>query len=82
LLQRQPAVELLVLDEPTHALDLIGQRALVEVLRAWPGGLVVTSHDAEFLLAIGVDDTIDLGTRTAPHSQKNAESAQLGGRCS
>ena len=42
---------------------MVAQRALVEVLRAWSGGLVVTSHDAEFLQSIGFDQAIELGGR-------------------
>jgi ATPase subunit of ABC transporter with duplicated ATPase domains len=61
LFARAPAVELLILDEPTFSLDLLAQRALARALRAWPGGLVVASHDREFLAAIGVDRTIRLG---------------------
>ena len=48
LFQRCPMVDLLVLDEPTYSLDRFGQRALTEALRAWPGGLVVASHDQDF----------------------------------
>jgi ATPase subunit of ABC transporter with duplicated ATPase domains len=61
LFRRSPAVELLVLDEPTFSLDLVGQRALTRALRAWPGGLVVASHDREFLAAIGTEAVIELG---------------------
>jgi ATPase subunit of ABC transporter with duplicated ATPase domains len=61
LFARAPAVELLILDEPTFSLDLLGQRALTQALRVWPGGLVVASHDREFLAAIAVDRTIQLG---------------------
>jgi ATPase subunit of ABC transporter with duplicated ATPase domains len=61
LFARSPALELLILDEPTFSLDLLGQRALTQALRAWPGGLVVTSHDREFLAEITVDRTIQLG---------------------
>lgn len=61
LFRRSPAVEVLVLDEPSHGLDLVGQRAMIEALRAWPGGLVVASHDRDFLTAIGVDTFIRLG---------------------
>jgi ATPase subunit of ABC transporter with duplicated ATPase domains len=50
------------LDEPTFSLDLLGQRALTQALRAWPGGLVVASHDQEFLARIGIDRTIELGS--------------------
>lgn len=52
--------ELLVLDEPTDHLDFAGLAALERILRAWPGGLVVVSHDAEFLEAIGIERRLDL----------------------
>jgi ATPase subunit of ABC transporter with duplicated ATPase domains len=61
LFQRSPAVELLVLDEPTYSLDLVGQQAVTRALRAWPGGLVVASHDRAFLQEIGAHDRIELG---------------------
>jgi len=61
LFSRAPAPELLILDEPTFSLDLLGQRALSQALQAWPGALVVASHDREFLAQIGVDRTIRLG---------------------
>lgn len=49
-----------MLDEPTYSLDLVGQRAMTEALRAWPGGLVVASHDRAFLAAIGATVIVDL----------------------
>jgi ATPase subunit of ABC transporter with duplicated ATPase domains len=61
LFRRSPSVELLLLDEPTYSLDLTGQRAMTNALRAWPGGLVVASHDRAFLSAIGTDSVIELG---------------------
>jgi ATPase subunit of ABC transporter with duplicated ATPase domains len=60
LFHRTPPVEVLVLDEPTYSLDLVGQRALTEALRAWPGGLVIASHDRAFLAEIGVQRRIEL----------------------
>ncbi len=57
---RAPPATVLVLDEPTYSLDLVGQRAMTAALKAWPGGLVVASHDQAFLAAIGVDRTIHL----------------------
>ena len=63
LFRRAPALELLVLDEPTYSLDLTGLRAMTEALRAWPGGLVVASHDRAFLSAIGADVLVELGPR-------------------
>jgi ATPase subunit of ABC transporter with duplicated ATPase domains len=61
LFRRSPGVELLVLDEPTYSLDLVGQRAMTSALGAWPGGLVVASHDRAFVSAIGIDAVIELG---------------------
>jgi ATPase subunit of ABC transporter with duplicated ATPase domains len=62
LFRRSPAAELLILDEPTYSLDLVGQRAMTTALSAWPGGLVVASHDRAFLSAIGMSAFIELGT--------------------
>ncbi len=62
-LAEQPNV--LLLDEPTNDLDLDTLRALEEFCDAWPGALVVVSHDRAFLdrtveevLAIGSDGTV------------------------
>jgi ATPase subunit of ABC transporter with duplicated ATPase domains len=61
LFRRSPAPDVLVLDEPTYSLDLVGQRAVTRALRAWPGGLVVASHDRALLGEIGIETWIDLG---------------------
>jgi ATPase subunit of ABC transporter with duplicated ATPase domains len=61
LWQRTPVPELLVLDEPTHHLDWLGNAALQRVLRGWPGGLVIASHDRDFLRAVGVESCLQLG---------------------
>ncbi len=60
LFARAPVVDLLVLDEPTHSLDFVGLAALSATLNAWPGGLVVASHNREFLESIGIERTIVL----------------------
>lgn len=39
----------LILDEPSNHLDRPGRRALVDLLRAWPRGLLVVSHDRDLL---------------------------------
>lgn len=52
---------LLVLDEPTNHLDLDALGALEGALRAYDGALLVVSHDAEFLEAIGVEREVELG---------------------
>lgn len=63
LFQRSPAVELLILDEPTYSLDLLGKKALTLALKTWRGGLVVASHDRSFLRQIGVEQWQELGPR-------------------
>ncbi len=40
-------VHALVLDEPTHHLDLPSVERLEALLRQWPGALVLVTHDAE-----------------------------------
>ena len=60
LFARSPTLELLILDEPTFSLDLVGLRALTQPLRLWPGGLVVASHDHAFLAELDMDRTIQL----------------------
>lgn len=47
LLLRRPDV--LLLDEPTNNLDLHARRRLYAAVTAWPGVLVVVSHDRELL---------------------------------
>ena len=61
LLARSPSVEFLVLDEPTYSLDFFGYQALRDGLKAWPGGLLIASHDRDFLTAIGIQDYLELG---------------------
>ena len=60
LLSQQVPVELLLLDEPTYSLDLLGQRALNHFLKIWPGGLVVASHDHKFLEDLNMDQALSL----------------------
>src|SRR5690606_24711490 len=57
------ATSLLVLDEPTNHLDLDALEALESALRGWDGALLVVSHDADFLSAIGVERELALGGR-------------------
>jgi ATPase subunit of ABC transporter with duplicated ATPase domains len=41
--------DILLLDEPTNNLDQDGRRAVHELMRDWPGALVVASHDRSLL---------------------------------
>lgn len=41
--------DMLVLDEPTEALDRAGRKWLIDVLSTWKGGLIVVSHDRALL---------------------------------
>lgn len=60
LLARSPSVEALVLDEPTFSLDLLGLRALTLALQRWSGGLVVASHDRDFLSRLRIERAVSL----------------------
>ncbi len=59
LLGPEPA-ELLLLDEPSNHLDLIATEELESALRAYPGALIVVSHDDRFLQQIGISRVIDI----------------------
>lgn len=47
--------KLLILDEMTNNLDLETRDHVIQVLKNYPGAMVVISHDADFLLSIGID---------------------------
>ncbi|MGH6652707.1 MAG: ABC-F family ATP-binding cassette domain-containing protein [Sphingopyxis sp.] len=52
---------LLILDEPTNHLDIDSLEAVEAGLRGYDGALLVVSHDAAFLDAIGVARRVELG---------------------
>jgi ATPase subunit of ABC transporter with duplicated ATPase domains len=45
----------LLLDEPTNNLDPPSRKATGEALAAWPGTMIVVSHDVEFVKALAPD---------------------------
>jgi ATPase subunit of ABC transporter with duplicated ATPase domains len=52
--------QLLILDEPTNHLDIHAIEQVEAGLRGYDGALLVVSHDADFLEAIGIGRTIAL----------------------
>ena len=56
--QMLDAPDLLLLDEPTNNLDTEGRAAVMNLLRSWPGGLLIASHDRALLEQ--VDRIVDL----------------------
>lgn len=58
LYRAQPA-QLLLLDEPTHHLDLASVEAIEALLRGHQGALIVASHDAAFLQRLGLQQRLD-----------------------
>ncbi|MBN1178255.1 MAG: ABC-F family ATP-binding cassette domain-containing protein [Anaerolineae bacterium] len=57
LLVAQP--DLLLLDEPDNHLDLEGKAFLEQLIRDYPGGVVIVSHD-RYLLDLVVDEIVEL----------------------
>jgi ATPase subunit of ABC transporter with duplicated ATPase domains len=55
---RLAATPISVLDEPTNNLDRFAKARLAEMVRSWPGALVVVSHDTALLDLM--DDTAEL----------------------
>lgn len=51
---------LLLLDEPDNHMDLESKSLLESTLATYDGGLVVVSHDEQFIENVGVDREIDL----------------------
>ncbi len=47
---------LLILDEITNNLDLETRQHVIEVLKKYPGALIVVSHDTDFLAAVDIQE--------------------------
>ena len=52
--------KLLILDEITNNLDLETRGHVIEVLKNYPGAMIVISHDADFLEEIGINEVADV----------------------
>lgn len=55
LLLAEPAVQLLLMDEPTNNLDMASVRQLSGALSSYEGALLVVSHDVPFLRELSID---------------------------
>ena len=53
--------KLLILDEITNNLDLETKDHVIQVLKAYPGAMIVISHEADFLEEIGISEMVDVG---------------------
>lgn len=50
--------KLLILDEITNNLDFETKQHVIQIIRAYPGTLIVISHDSDFLAAISIERSI------------------------
>jgi ATP-binding cassette subfamily F protein 3 len=70
---------LLLLDEPTHHLDLAGKEVLEDALAQYPGGVVVVTHDRSLMarLATRVLEVNEGRVRLYPGGYEDYEAARL-----
>jgi len=61
---QQPSI--LIFDEPTNHVNFRHLPALAEAVRNFQGAVLLVSHDADFVDAVGVDRTIDMGKELGP----------------
>lgn len=52
--------KLLILDEVTNNLDLETKDHVTQVLKVYPGAMIIISHDDDFLQTIGIDRVVDV----------------------
>ena len=51
---------LLILDEITNNLDIETRQHVIEVLKNYPGAMIVISHDEDFMKDIGIEDFYEI----------------------
>jgi ATPase subunit of ABC transporter with duplicated ATPase domains len=56
--------KILILDEITNNLDLETKDHVIQVLKAFPGAMIIISHEADFLEEIGINEVVDVGKFT------------------
>lgn len=79
ILKRQP--NLLILDEPTNHMDIVGKETLEDMLRAYEGTLLIVSHDR--YLVEGVADSLLVFERDGVHYFKGSYTEYVrSGKCS
>lgn len=54
----------LLLDEITNNVDLVTREHIIEVLRDYPGAMIIVSHDQAFLEALSIDRTYSVESHT------------------
>ncbi len=59
VLWRRDATQLLLLDEPTNHLDLASTQAIEAALGAFPGAMLVVSHDESFLQGLKLTHSLN-----------------------
>ena len=52
--------KLLILDEITNNLDLETKEHVIQILKFYPGSIIVISHDGNFLEEIGINESVDV----------------------
>lgn len=54
------ATDMLLLDEPTNNLDIETVDQILDALQGYPGGIVVISHDIDFLSRLGIESAYSI----------------------
>jgi len=55
---------LLLLDEITNNVDIETREHIIDVLSAYPGAMIIISHDQDFLEALGIETTYQINNGT------------------